>query len=404
MADPLHDRNRDHGAPDDGKASGGAAKDGKEYIHPDSADARTLFISGLPTDVQDREIHLIMRFFPGYEGCTIARPPAKQPIVFAVFHMHDQAVFVREALAGLRFDVNANHPLRIEFAHSNSKVRRVPRDYFEGEYQKKLSVVIKDPGLMPKKDPASSQSASSSSSQSTSSTLSEFAKSPIVEPILSKLEQPFAFSPFVNNNTAYYSPAHSGANSAKASPVVSTKFGGDGFPSPIAPLHHSPRTNSGFVINDKLAVQNQQNHSTTRSAGSSPTLAANGNLSAPTTTSTSNTEHLGGSISHSGGNGGNSIGADSKESTTLFIGNLNREIQRADLMRLFSLVPGMKELRVSSVKPDHPVAFAEFFDSNSAANALKILQGAPVGTTRLRIEYSRKKSLQNAAANVHHDE
>jgi len=58
----------------------------------------------------------------------------------------------------------------------------------------------------------------------------------------------------------------------------------------------------------------------------------------------------------------------------------------------------MKELRMSLLKGDYPVAFVEFFDVSSAASAIKILQGAPLGTSRLRIEYSRKK---NRPANGH---
>jgi RNA recognition motif-containing protein len=47
-------------------------------IHQDSdTDIRTLFISGLPPDVKEREIHNLFRLIKGYEGCKLNLKPGK---------------------------------------------------------------------------------------------------------------------------------------------------------------------------------------------------------------------------------------------------------------------------------------------------------------------------------------
>lgn len=41
-------------------------------------DIRTIFITGFPEDVRDRELHNLLRFLPGYEACQVRQPAAQQ--------------------------------------------------------------------------------------------------------------------------------------------------------------------------------------------------------------------------------------------------------------------------------------------------------------------------------------
>lgn len=44
-----------------------------------------------------------------------------------------------------------------------------------------------------------------------------------------------------------------------------------------------------------------------------------------------------------------------------------------------------------SRRGEHPIAFVEFADIPSATTALKALRGAPVGSSRIRVEYAHRK-------------
>jgi len=89
---------------------------------------RTLFISGLPSDVKEREIHNLFRLFVGYQGCILKYNTAgKQPVAFSSWDDKASALKVREVLQGLQFDLNSPTKLRIELAKSNSKAKRMPQ-------------------------------------------------------------------------------------------------------------------------------------------------------------------------------------------------------------------------------------------------------------------------------------
>src|SRR5689334_4990537 len=79
-------------------------------------------------------------------------------------------------------------------------------------------------------------------------------------------------------------------------------------------------------------------------------------------------------LSSNGQNGSNTP-PEIPESSTLFIGNIHKDVHRNDLQRLFSLydnfflfdfgfnsevrVPGLKEFRMNFNNKEHPIAFAE---------------------------------------------
>ncbi|GBG41278.1 hypothetical protein CBR_g74201, partial [Chara braunii] len=60
---------------------------------------RTLFLSGLPPDVKDRELYILFRPFDGYESSQVqltSRSP--HPVGFAVFVDQASALIARDAL------------------------------------------------------------------------------------------------------------------------------------------------------------------------------------------------------------------------------------------------------------------------------------------------------------------
>jgi RNA recognition motif-containing protein len=110
--------------------------------YPPREEIKTLFVSGFPTDVHEREIHNLFRFFSGYEGCILnLETPQKQPVAFVSFAERDSAVRAMRYLQGARFDLTSPQTLRIDFAKSNSKIKRLsPRDLFTSEKRSRSPV------------------------------------------------------------------------------------------------------------------------------------------------------------------------------------------------------------------------------------------------------------------------
>lgn len=80
---------------------------------------RTLFVTGLPNDVRDREIYLLCRLCPGYEGNALKFNPGKTPVAFCLFDTPDNAASAVTALEGAKFDPEGTHSIHAEFAKSN---------------------------------------------------------------------------------------------------------------------------------------------------------------------------------------------------------------------------------------------------------------------------------------------
>lgn len=112
---------------DGGKASGGKswgkgkAKGGGESWGPQEV---TLFIGGLPPDVQRREVLHIFRQYAGFTSLRMT-PRADHAIAFATFQTMEQAKFVTEALSGYVFDEEAppeyQGALSVTFAKEKTK-------------------------------------------------------------------------------------------------------------------------------------------------------------------------------------------------------------------------------------------------------------------------------------------
>ncbi|CAG5107950.1 Oidioi.mRNA.OKI2018_I69.chr1.g3567.t2.cds [Oikopleura dioica] len=98
-----------------------------ENYHTD--EVRTLFVSGLPTDVKQRELHLLFRPYKGFESAVLKFPqkPGKvypiAPVAFVTFKSKAEAQVPKEELQGEKFDNDYPTTLRLEFAKSNTKNR-----------------------------------------------------------------------------------------------------------------------------------------------------------------------------------------------------------------------------------------------------------------------------------------
>jgi len=85
---------------------------------------RTLFISGLPRDATEREMYLLCRTCPGYEGCSLALTASSSPLAFVIFSNNAAAMAAMDALQGTQFDPDSSNQLRIELAKKNSAPKR----------------------------------------------------------------------------------------------------------------------------------------------------------------------------------------------------------------------------------------------------------------------------------------
>jgi len=100
----------------------------------DTGEIRTVFVSGLPEDVKEREIHNLFRLVPGYEGCKMAMMNQRH-ISFVSFLTREAAANAIQQLNGIKFDPDIDFTLRLEFARANSKVKRLVND--SGNQQEK---------------------------------------------------------------------------------------------------------------------------------------------------------------------------------------------------------------------------------------------------------------------------
>ncbi|WMV22565.1 hypothetical protein MTR67_015950 [Solanum verrucosum] len=86
-------------------------------------EVRTIFISGLPQDVKERELVNLLRWLPGYEASQL-NFKGELPMGFALFSNHQCAIGAKEAIQGLIFDTEGKCVLHTEMAKKNLFVKR----------------------------------------------------------------------------------------------------------------------------------------------------------------------------------------------------------------------------------------------------------------------------------------
>ncbi|KAE8668156.1 Small nuclear ribonucleoprotein family protein [Hibiscus syriacus] len=91
--------------------------------HSHHDNVRTIFISGLPEDVKERELQNLLRWLPGYEVSHVSYKGEK-PKGFALFSNAKFAVAAKDALQEMVFDAKLKSLLHIEMAKKNLVVKR----------------------------------------------------------------------------------------------------------------------------------------------------------------------------------------------------------------------------------------------------------------------------------------
>ncbi|KAF9612909.1 hypothetical protein IFM89_004325 [Coptis chinensis] len=90
---------------------------------PTTDELRTIFISGLPGDVKERELQNLLRWLPGYEASQV-NFKVEPPMGFALFSSSHFAIAARDALQDMVFDAESKAVLHTEMAKKNLFVKR----------------------------------------------------------------------------------------------------------------------------------------------------------------------------------------------------------------------------------------------------------------------------------------
>ncbi|XP_058113837.1 uncharacterized protein LOC131256814 [Magnolia sinica] len=91
--------------------------------NPNVEEVRTIFISGLPADVKERELQNLLRWLPGYEASQV-NFKGEQPMGFALFSTAHLALTAKAAIQDMVFDAESKSVLHAEMAKKNLFVKR----------------------------------------------------------------------------------------------------------------------------------------------------------------------------------------------------------------------------------------------------------------------------------------
>ncbi|OMO83076.1 hypothetical protein CCACVL1_11574 [Corchorus capsularis] len=90
---------------------------------PSHDEVRTIFITGLPEDIKERELQNLLRWLPGYEASQV-NYKGEKPMGFALFSTAQFAIAAKDALQEMVFDAESQSVLHIEMAKKNLFVKR----------------------------------------------------------------------------------------------------------------------------------------------------------------------------------------------------------------------------------------------------------------------------------------
>ncbi|WCJ28510.1 RNA-binding (RRM/RBD/RNP motifs) family protein [Euphorbia peplus] len=125
---PYHQQWAPAGAPPPPPAA--AAPPPPAVLHPPPPpsalthdEVRTIFITGLPEDVKERELLNLLRWLPGYEASQV-NFKGEKPMGFALFSTPQFAIAAKDALQDMLFDADSKSLLHTEMAKKNLFVKR----------------------------------------------------------------------------------------------------------------------------------------------------------------------------------------------------------------------------------------------------------------------------------------
>ncbi|XP_021298384.1 U1 small nuclear ribonucleoprotein A [Herrania umbratica] len=126
---PYHQQWPPAPAPPPPPAAAAAAPPPPPSVHhppppaPSHDEVRTIFITGLPEDVKERELQNLLRWLPGYEASQV-NYKGEKPMGFALFSSAQLAVAAKDSLQDMVFDAESKSVLHIEMAKKNLFVKR----------------------------------------------------------------------------------------------------------------------------------------------------------------------------------------------------------------------------------------------------------------------------------------
>ena len=123
------------------------------------SNVRTVFIAGFPDDVKDRELHNIIRLWPGYEGCQMVRKGDRavvKVIGFAKFSTRAAAISAISLLDGLDFGADNCFVLRASMARKNLSLNgeNIFLGAGQGAANHDVARIAGDVGVYPSSEPA----------------------------------------------------------------------------------------------------------------------------------------------------------------------------------------------------------------------------------------------------------
>ncbi|EXC28854.1 RNA-binding protein with multiple splicing 2 [Morus notabilis] len=299
---------------------------------PAADEVRTIFITGLPEDVKERELQNLLRWLPGYEASQV-NLKGEKPMGFALFATGHQALAAKETLQNMVFDADSKSVLHTEMAKKNLFVKRDNLDIAP-----RSAGIVADSNAY---DPSKRMRTVGDYSHAGYSSPSPFHPPP----------------PPVWGHHGFMAPP----------PPPYDPYGGYPVPPMPMPGPAPVPAPSSYVPVQKI------NNTVVAFFHGSPYLVVNWPYFIVLLPS-SEIESMKNVILklHMEDNT-----KDNPPCNTLFIGNLGENINEEELRGLFSVQPGFKQMKILR-QERHTVCFIEFEDVNSASNVHHSLQGAVI--------------------------
>lgn len=312
---------------------------------------RTLFISGLPTDMLERELWNLCRGFSGFCGSKlIVNKEYPRPVGFAEFASNPQATCAKNALDGLQYDPACQTDvLKVEFAKQNPKEPLWPFGTLQSTadifHRQVVTWFSSGPYAAPPPPPQSSSQSSLQSLQSSHS-ISSLSSQPLS--VCSLPNSPSLGYSFSNQNSNA-SSIQNGISGSNINANASGNSGGDN----VSLFGNSGSFNSGGSLNCGSHNAGAVGPSASLFGNSGSMFGSNNNGSFNSRSRSVSPDPVVREIS---GIMAQNIRGENPPSTTLFIGNISEIITESEFVKVFSQFPGFVKARLG--------------DNNSGGNAI----------------------------------
>lgn len=321
---------------------------------------RTLFVSGLPLDTKSREVYLLFMGFKGFEG-SILKQAMKDgveinPVAFVRFEKREQAELAKLELNGIRFDPNFTLTIKIEFAKSNTKTTK----------PNKLNRVKLYDSNSDQNNNNSNVNNNNNNNKimqpSPHNATTQYQQQQQHQKQQHQQQQPVTFSPVpCTSHEQIWTNHHIGTYSDQNIPPAPPQL--VSLP-PIMPPNFTmfPMTRPPVVIAAPL----------------------------PPHTVSMNPLGLSGHLQMD----------KPVKCTTLFVANIGKDTTEEELRQLFTRIPSFSRLKISRNKDTAPVAFVEYFDQMSAAQAKNLFHGQNMFSSSdfggIRIEFAKSPMIEGS--------